>query len=272
MARLPAALVAAGLALTAFAPTAYGAPPPNDNWANASPLLSPSGTMEATNVESTLESGDTYWSDWTWRGILGDVWFQWTATADGWAAFKTTNPDFEGQPDVDTIAAVFTGDAVNALTRVAANDDYAHDNRLSLMSRVAFNATEGTTYSIAVANYPYDRDGDPPPVSTQGRFDLTWGDSGLYDTMKPTVRLGTVKAVKGGFTVTFTTSDDTAFVPGWVSTSCRIDAGPASLCTSPWTATGVPAGTHTFSIVASDRGGNTSAPATGTVRVSGAKK
>ena len=271
MARLPAALAAAGLALTAFAPTAYGAPPPNDDWA-AAPLLSASGTTAATNVESTLEPGDTYWSDWTWRGIVGDVWFRWTAEETGWAAFKTTNPDLEGQPNVDTIAAVFTGNAVNALTRVAANDDYAHDNRLSLMSRVAFYATEGTTYSIAVANYPYDRDGEPPPVSTQGSFDLTWGDSGLYDTMKPTVRLGTVKVVKGGFTVTFTTGDDTAFVPGWVSTSCRIDAGPATPCTSPWSPVNVPAGTHTFSIVATDGGANTSAPATGSVRVSGAKK
>jgi hypothetical protein len=271
MARLPAALVAAGVAVAALAPTVHGAPPANDDWGNAPGLSAPDTTL-ATNVDATLEPGDNYWSDWTWRGIVGDVWFKWTASVTGWAAFKTTNPDYEGQPNVDTIAAVFTGNAVNALTRVAANDDYAHDNRLSLMSRVAFKATAGTTYSIGIANYPYDRDGDPQPVSTQGDFDLTWGDSTLYDTMKPTVRLGSVKAVKGGFTATFTASDDTAFVPGWLTTSCRIDAGPATPCSSPWSPVNVPAGTHTLSIVAVDGAGNQSAPATATVRISGAKK
>ena len=259
------------LALLVLALPAQAAPPANDNWANG-PALSPTGTLPATTVDATLEPGDTNFDDWSWRGVVGDVWFRWTATASGWVAFKTTNPDYEGQPNVDTIAAVFTGSAVNALTRVAANDDYAHDNRLSLMSRVAFNATAGTTYSIGVANYPYDRAGDPPPVSTQGHFDLTWGDSSLYDTMKPAVRLGGVKAVKSGFTATFTASDDTAFVPGWLTTSCRIDAGPAAACSSPWSPTNVPAGTHTLSIVATDGAGNQSAPASGTVRISGAKK
>src|SRR5688572_7409135 len=100
MARLPAAL-AAGLALTVLAASAHAAPPANDDWASAPPLED-TGARPATNVDSTLESGDTYWADWTWRGIVGDVWFKWTAPASpspsGWVAFKTTNPDYEGQP------------------------------------------------------------------------------------------------------------------------------------------------------------------------------
>ena len=114
MARLPAALVAAGVAVAALAPTVHGAPPANDDWGNAPGLSAPDTTL-ATNVDATLEPGDNYWSDWTWRGIVGDVWFKWTASVTGWAAFKTTNPDYEGQPNVDTIVPSVTPPATALL-------------------------------------------------------------------------------------------------------------------------------------------------------------
>jgi hypothetical protein len=79
------------------------------------------------------------------------VWYSWTPTENG-----TVDIDTCARAGVDTLLAVYTGSAVNALTQVAANDDRAGVDQNGFCeaagtdSEVVFEATVGTTYWIAV--------------------------------------------------------------------------------------------------------------------------
>ena len=254
--RIAAALAAAALFLTGAA-GARAAAPDNDGFTAAQAISGAAGTTSGTTLESTLEPGETIWS--FWGSSMGDVWFRWTAPSTGWVAFRTSNPS---SADVDTLLGAYTGTAVNALTRVAENDDYPNFG-VSLMSRIVFNATAGVTYSVPVASYPRN-----DPSTTQGGFDLDWGDSTYYDVAGPQVSISSIKTGKRTFTVAFTARDDTP-VPNWFTTACRLDGGAPVACTSPWTVTNVAGGTHTFSITGTDGAGNAGNTATGTVRVKG---
>jgi hypothetical protein len=69
------------------------------------------------------------------------VWYAWEAPREGWVAFDTFGSTF------DTLLAVYSGDAIDALTEVAANDDA---DQFRGPSRVRFRAEAGKTYRIAV--------------------------------------------------------------------------------------------------------------------------
>ena len=72
------------------------------------------------------------------------VWFKWTAPGSGPVVIDTCVNGF------DTLLAVYTGSAVNALTPVASNDDAPDPRCEPINSEVAFDATAGTTYRIAL--------------------------------------------------------------------------------------------------------------------------
>jgi hypothetical protein len=120
-------------------------------------------------------------------------------------------------------------------------------------SRILFSATAGTTYHISVGAYPTD-----PVSQSQGEFGLEWGDPDLYDQDNPVIQLASKTALKHGFRLTFATGDKTGNIvgPGWVTTECKVDGGPFGPCTSPWTASGLTGGTHTWTIRATDNAGN----------------
>lgn len=119
-----------------------GAPPTpaNDNFAQGMVLTAP-GTLAATNVGATRESGEPAHLGST--GHSRSIWFRLTPAAG------TVTLDTCGSA-IDTVLAVYTGTSIGALTEVAANDDHAPCN---LASRVQFTAVAGTTYHIAVAGY-----------------------------------------------------------------------------------------------------------------------
>jgi hypothetical protein len=73
------------------------------------------------------------------------VWYCWTAPLTGPVEINTLGSTF------DTLLAVYTGNAVNALAVVAQNDDIQAP--LNLQSRVRFSASAGTLYRIAVDGY-----------------------------------------------------------------------------------------------------------------------
>ncbi|RME68239.1 MAG: carbohydrate-binding protein, partial [Verrucomicrobia bacterium] len=77
--------------------------------------------------------------DRAWRSY----WFTWTAPESGPVRLETTGSAF------DTVLSVYTGNALETLTAVAANDDAGVD----LASVVTFEAEAGTTYWIAVDGY-----------------------------------------------------------------------------------------------------------------------
>jgi subtilisin family serine protease len=115
--------------------------PANDNFANAQVISGNSGTVTGSNVGATKEPGEP-----NHAGNAGgaSVWYRWTPSTSGSATIDTIGSNF------DTLLAVYIGSAVNSLTLIASNDDIGGGN---LQSRVAFAATAGTTYSIAVDGY-----------------------------------------------------------------------------------------------------------------------
>jgi hypothetical protein len=133
--------------------------PENDDFAAAQAVGAslPTSVYQATNRLATKETGEP-----NHAGDPGDhsVWFSWTPAASGPVAIDAC-PGFES--GIDTVLAVYTGSSVGALTPVASNDDHATEHCTS-GSEVRFNATEGTTYRIAV-------DGKG---SSEGRFSMSF--------------------------------------------------------------------------------------------------
>jgi hypothetical protein len=163
-------VLAAGPARAGDGEEPLGTPPANDNFANAQPLSGSTARASGTNEDATSEPGEPDHAD----GEGHSVWYRWTAPASGRVIVDTCDSDF------DTTMAVYTGGAVNALTRVAANDDGCNDEQ----SRVTFNATRGTTYWIAIDTF-IDEGGDivlalgPVPKPRPGRY------SGLTEPPAP---------------------------------------------------------------------------------------
>jgi VCBS repeat-containing protein len=109
------------------------------DFGTAATLSGASGGAWSSNVGGTGEPGEP-----DHGGVsmpLASVWWNWTAPATGRAVFTTSGSGF------DTVLAVYTGDSVDALTEVTANDDFA---TIAPQSRVGFDAVAGTTYRIAV--------------------------------------------------------------------------------------------------------------------------
>ena len=149
-----------GSAAAAYPPTVFPpppAPPRNDLFVNAA-VLSPTPTVfpispvagvirYATNENLAGEPHHIGGSG----GAHQSVWYRWTAPRSGLVEFNTCNSRF------DTELGVYTGNAVNALTPVAQNDDAAvscgSTFPLNFNSRVQFPATAGTTYRIAVDGF-----------------------------------------------------------------------------------------------------------------------
>lgn len=114
-----------------------GSAPANDAFAGAVDLTSVSGVVSGSNRFATKEAGEP-----SHAGNAGgaSVWWKITPNRNARVRLSTSGSNF------DTTLAVYTGTAVNALTRVAANDDAGN----TLQSSVSFRATSGTTYYIAV--------------------------------------------------------------------------------------------------------------------------
>lgn len=115
----------------------------NDQFAGAKVVSGPAAIIVGENVTATKEAGEP-----AHAGDPGgrSVWYRWTAPSSGTWALDTAGSSF------DTILAVYTGNAVNALTVIAGNDDAPGMQT----SRVTFTATAGTIYRIAVDGYGGD--------------------------------------------------------------------------------------------------------------------
>jgi len=111
---------------------AFGAPPVNDNFINAIEITGTSGQIIGTNVDATTEAdepGESPYND-------SSVWWTWTAPINGYYTFDTDGSDYSW-----TKLDVYTGSAVQELTRVA----------LNYGGRETFYAQSGTRYFIAVS-------------------------------------------------------------------------------------------------------------------------
>lgn len=120
-----------------------GAPPANNNFANATAL----GTCPTTPITGSNRFADKEPGEPSHGGNIGgaSIWYTWQSP-------NTVNPirvkiDTIGS-DFDTLLGVYTGVAVNALTFAAGNDDIVPGT--NRQSSVEFDATPNTLYAIAV--------------------------------------------------------------------------------------------------------------------------
>jgi hypothetical protein len=154
--------------------SAVAASPANDDFAAATLLGSGvAGTATGLTLEATKQQGEP-----AHAGDPGghSVWFSWTAPGDGNESFSTTASDF------DTLLAVYTGRAVDALTAVASDDDLGFEPR----STVSFRVSSGVTYLIAVDGF----------AGKKGRVVLRWAPAPANDNFTdaqvlPSARAGT---------------------------------------------------------------------------------
>ena len=108
-------------------PGALAEAPSNDAFAAAEELTGRSAVASGVNKDATKETGEP---DHAGKQGGASVWYRWSAPAEGRVTLSTCESGF------DTLLAVYTGGAVNALAPVVANDDAC-----GLQSSVSFVAT-----------------------------------------------------------------------------------------------------------------------------------
>ena len=114
-----------------------GSVPGNDSFAGAQVVSGDSVLVETTNANASREAAEP-----TIAGIAGgrSLWYRWTAPASKRyqvSAFSV---------DVDTLAAVYTGNTLASLQLVAASDDNGTDSS----ALCTFEAVAGVTYHITI--------------------------------------------------------------------------------------------------------------------------
>lgn len=125
----------------------------NNNFASRRVISGSAITVTGNNIDATKEMGEknhgyaTTTSPATTGGA--SVWWSWRASSSGTVTIDTVGSTF------DTLLGVYTGTTVSFLTSVAQNDDIDLNGGV-YTSRVAFSATAGTTYQIAVDGYGAD--------------------------------------------------------------------------------------------------------------------
>jgi subtilisin family serine protease len=146
----------------------FSFPVPNDDFANAQAISDPSGSVTGTTRNATPEleepdhAGDV--------GSNSSVWYRWIASASGWVTFDVGNAAY------DTLLAVYTGTNLLELVEKASNDNYGSRQT----SRLSFQASTGTTYSIALTGKGVEGVKSLINESFTGPFKLTW-----YPTPSP---------------------------------------------------------------------------------------
>lgn len=115
--------------------------PVGNRFADAIALTGATGSVQADTTLADKQSGEP-----AHAGNAGgaSLWWTWVASADGVVTLTTQGSNF------NTLLAVYTGTALNALTPVASNDD---DGTIGGASSVMFPVTAGTTYLIAVDGF-----------------------------------------------------------------------------------------------------------------------
>ncbi|MBI5387364.1 MAG: trypsin-like serine protease [Verrucomicrobia bacterium] len=181
---LSVALMATGL-LTAVSVRAQA--PANDNFADGTVLTGPAGTTSGSTLGATREVGEPY--HYTTQGGHS-VWHTWTADRDGAVVFDTRGSLF------DTLLAAYTGDSVNALMRLANNDDSIY----GLQSMIRFTAVANQTYHVAVDGYG----------GSMGLYTLNWAyTTGSTNPPVPPPALGEMEFDSSNYWVSATS-------PGYV--------------------------------------------------------
>lgn len=114
--------------------------PGPDNFADAAPISGDTGTWTGSNSDATFEPGEPAHAG---RTEVRSVWLRYQPSVTGTLEIDTSGSDF------DTVLAVYVGDTLTSLTRVAENDDAVG----TVTSAVTVRVLAGTTYRIAIAGF-----------------------------------------------------------------------------------------------------------------------
>lgn len=117
--------------------------PPNDDFAAAQPISGDGLSVSGTTRDATREAGEPDHSSDSWAGDH-TVWYRWTAPRTGEWTLDTC------QSAIDSILAVYAGTELNAITRLANNNNHADCSQNTFGSKLSFRAAAGSTYRIVV--------------------------------------------------------------------------------------------------------------------------
>ncbi len=127
-------------ALTAATSAVCPDPPPNDNFASATSITSPSTTAPLETREATQEASDPDLSGCNISGSgQATVWYSYQATSNTAISLDTLSANY------DTFIAVWTG-TYPSLSLVACNNNASGTEQ----SQVAFQVANGSTYYIEI--------------------------------------------------------------------------------------------------------------------------
>jgi hypothetical protein len=147
------------LILLNFGPGGSGvafAAPTNDNWASAIAVPGVPYSQSLDVSTATTEIGEPFPTQCGNKTLSlpgkNTVWYKFTSGSNRSISFDTVGSNY------DTYIAVWTGNALNALTLVGCNDD----NDIDLTSQLFVQLTAGVTYYIQVAKYEGSGQTNPP--------------------------------------------------------------------------------------------------------------
>lgn len=140
----------ASIVLLAVNP-AFAQAPPNDDFANRTPLTGSFVTFSGSLAGATLEGAETNGTSWIPFNATGSLWWTWTAAETGPVVISMPNPRA-----TYNAVSIYTGASLNALT---AGPFTSFAKPLGRYLR--FDSTAGTTYQIRVAG------SDPQPFTFQ---------------------------------------------------------------------------------------------------------
>jgi subtilisin family serine protease len=112
----------------------------NDAFSGATAFSGNTGTINSSTVAATRQPGEPTHGGY---GASASLWYKWVAVEDGSIIVDTRLSAF------DTLLGAYTGNAVNALTTIAQNDDSGGGT----WSRVTIAMTSGNTYYFAIDGY-----------------------------------------------------------------------------------------------------------------------
>ncbi|MFA5983140.1 MAG: S8 family serine peptidase [Methylococcaceae bacterium] len=161
----------------------------NDDLANNNQLLGTTNqTLTTASAFTSTEFSSKEASEPNHAGNVGgkSVWFEWSAPGVGIVSINTHGSTF------NTLLAIYTGSAINALSPVASNDD---DGSANGTSGVTFVTTAGETYKIAVDGY----NGAFGEVSLNLQFDTNLTTAGGNPATVPFLQTGASLIMLMGF-------------------------------------------------------------------------
>jgi MBG domain (YGX type) len=105
-----------------------------------------SAVVGTVNADLTHTTSDANELDHAGAAGGRSVWFLWTAPQDGILVLETSGSQNAVGGELDTVLALYTGDVINRLKNLGAEDD----DRDSLTSAIGAKVTAGTMYRIVV--------------------------------------------------------------------------------------------------------------------------